>query len=199
MSFDSAQRLELLHLARDSIVSGLRERRRTPCIHTYSSRLEVPRASFVTLRVGAQLRGCCGSIDARRPIAEDVWVNAWSSAFNDPRFAPLTFSEYPSCSVHISVLSELEPIAIASEQALVAALQRQVDGLLLREGARQATFLPAVWDQITDPSAFVRQLKEKAGWPATYWSADIEAYRYTTESFGDEDAPDVLPRETRQG
>ncbi|MFL6548361.1 MAG: AmmeMemoRadiSam system protein A [Povalibacter sp.] len=185
MSFNSAQRLELLQLARGSIVSGLRERRRTPAPQHYSAGLEIRRASFVTLRIGPALRGCCGAIEAREPIAEDVWRNAWASAFNDPRFPPLTFDEYARCTVSISVLSELEPVPVANENELLQQLRPGLDGLLLRAHTGQATFLPAVWKQLRDPVEFVHQLKMKAGWPADYWSADMQVYRYTTESFGE--------------
>ncbi len=187
MSFSDAQRKELLSLARESIVTGLRERRHLPCPQSYSPDLEIRRACFITLRIGSALRGCTGAIEAHRPIAEDVWHKAWSSAFNDPRFPPLSYAEYAQCSVHISVLSELEPMHIGSEAALVRELTPGTDGLLLRSGARQSTFLPTVWEQLRDPAEFVQQLKLKAGWPVAHWPQDIEALRYTTESFGEDD------------
>jgi len=43
-----------------------------------------------------------------------------------------------------------------------------------------------VWEQLPDPVQFVRHLKIKAGWPATYWSNRVRCSRYTTESFGEE-------------
>jgi uncharacterized protein len=185
MRFDESHRAELLLLARESIVTGLRERRATPCPQPYSPHLEIPRASFITLRIGPALRGCTGAIEARRPIAEDVWDHAWSSAFRDPRFPPLTFEEYPRCSIHISVLSDLERVPVASELELISVLRPGIDGLLLRSGPRQSTFLPAVWKQVRHPVDFVHQLKLKAGWPADYWSPQMEVFRYTTESFGE--------------
>ncbi|HKE92791.1 MAG TPA: AmmeMemoRadiSam system protein A, partial [Povalibacter sp.] len=135
MTFDPVQRHELLRLARQSISTGLRERRRTDCPPASVSRgLDVLRASFVTLRIDTVLRGCCGSIDVQRSVAEDVWRNAWSSAFSDPRFAPLTTDEYPRCDVHVSVLSELEPVPVHTEAELLQVLRPQIDGLLLRFG-----------------------------------------------------------------
>lgn len=186
MIFDSAQCHDLLTLARQSIELGLVEGR----LAAYSRRvlhtsLEVCRSTFVTLRIDRTLRGCCGSLHPQRPLAEDLWRNAWAAAFTDPRFPPLAAAEYPDIDVHISVLSELEPLAVASEAELLRSLRPQVDGLLLQLGESQVTFLPAVWQQLGDPVDFLRQLKLKAGWREDFWSPDIQLFRYTTESFGE--------------
>jgi uncharacterized protein len=184
VSFNLNQRQELMALARESILGGLREHRRIS-IPQYSPSLEVHRASFVTLRMGRELRGCTGALKATQPLAEDVWRNAWTTAFGDPRFPPLTFDEYPQCSIHISVLSDLEPMPVTSESELLGALRPGIDGIVFHAAAGQSTFLPAVWKQLPDPAEFVRHLKLKAGWAATYWPSDLQVYRYTTESFGE--------------
>ncbi|MGH6610090.1 MAG: AMMECR1 domain-containing protein, partial [Burkholderiaceae bacterium] len=73
-------------LARESIESSLRAGRFVECPYrAFSPQFRQRRSSFVTLRVAGELRGCCGSIDAPRALAEDLWRNAWASAFNDPR------------------------------------------------------------------------------------------------------------------
>ena len=186
MSFDARQRQQLLSLARESIGAGLSTRTRIPfSASAIDVGLEVPRATFVTLRIEGQLRGCCGSLEAQQSVAEDVWRNAWASAFSDPRFPPLSADEYPRCDLHVSVLSELEPLIVSDEAQLLRELQPGVDGLLLKAGMSQATFLPAVWQQLPNPGEFVRQLKLKAGWRSDSWPADARVYRYTTESFGE--------------
>jgi uncharacterized protein len=138
------------------------------------------------LRVNKQLRGCCGTLIATRALSEDVWRNAWASAFADPRFSPLESEEWPKVHLHISVLSALEPVAVASEQELLDILRPNIDGLVLEREQSRATFLPDVWEQISDPKEFVRHLKQKAGWPANAWSPLIKVQRYTTESFGEQ-------------
>ena len=75
---------------------------------------------------------------------------------------------------------------VATEAELLALLRPSIDGLILESEAGRATFLPAVWEQIPDPAQFVRQLKMKAGWPATYWSTACGACATRTESFGEE-------------
>ena len=187
MTIDASDRQILLSLARRSIELGLSEERLAPVPPVDSPALQQPRATFVTLREHGDLRGCCGSIEAQAPLAEDVWRNAWASAFADPRFPPLSPDEYGALDVHISVLSPLDRVPVSSERELLDVLRPQRDGLLLKLGAARATFLPAVWESIENPAQFVRQLKLKAGLPADFWSPQMEVWRYHTESFGEND------------
>ena len=60
-----------------------------------------------------------------------------------------------------------------SEADLVAGLRPGVDGLIIREGDKRATFLPSVWQGIPEPERFVRALAKKAGWPAGHWSDTV--------------------------
>ena len=191
MSLATPERHELLALARASIDFTLSRGRAVRELMPFSAAqllpaLTVRRSSFVTLRRGEELRGCCGTLDAPRPLAEDVWRNAWAAAFNDYRFPPLTASEWPHMNVHLSLLTVPEPLDIATEEELLAELRPSIDGLILESDAGRATFLPVVWEQIPDPVQFVRQLKMKAGWSATYWSNRVRCSRYTTESFGED-------------
>lgn len=138
-------------------------------------------ASFVTLRKANALRGCIGSPVAHRPLALDVAINAFKSAFHDPRFPPLKDDENTGISLEISLLSAPEPFPVTSEADLIEQLRPGVDGLTLAEGDRRALFLPAVWDGLPDPQEFVRRLKLKAGWDAGYWSDTVVATRFTAE------------------
>jgi AmmeMemoRadiSam system protein A len=187
MTIAATDRTELLRLARASIEAGLETGALAPFPGTPNAQLHERRATFVTLRHAGHLRGCCGSIEARYELAEDVWRNAWASAFADPRFAPLSRGEYAGLHLHISVLTPLETMQVTSEEDLLTQLRSDIDGLLLTLGTSRATFLPAVWESLPNPQDFVRQLKLKAGWPANFWSSQIQAWRYTTESFGEAD------------
>jgi uncharacterized protein len=187
MTLNTPQRRELLRLARASIDQALAADARAACPPgPWADALGAIRGSFVTLRIADELRGCCGSIDASCPLAQDVWCNAFASAFRDPRFPSLTSDEWPRVNVHISVLSELHPLVIASESALLDALEPQVDGVVLAFRGTRATFLPDVWEQLPEPQRFLRQLKLKAGWSPDFWSPDIRVWRYTTEGFGND-------------
>ena len=181
-AFSPADRGALLDLARASIRAGLEGGEPRVRATDYPAGLQAPRASFVTLNVAAQLRGCIGTLEAHQPLVLDVAQNAFAAAFRDPRFPALGRDEFARIEIHISILSVPEPVAFASEADLLARLRPGVDGLIIEEGYRRGTFLPAVWESLPEPGEFLRQLKRKAGLPADYWSAGIRIRRYTVES-----------------
>lgn len=174
----------LLELARLSIRAGLDSG--NPCepdIGGCPAELLERRACFVTLITPRDgLRGCRGLLDARHPLASAVWLNAWASAFADPRFRPVTGEELGDLVIDISILGPLIPLRLSSEQELLEVLAPGVDGVVLSWRGRQATFLPKVWDMLPEPAGFLRQLKLKAGLPAHFWAADIEVCRYQAQS-----------------
>jgi AmmeMemoRadiSam system protein A len=178
----SGDRVELLRIARRSIESGLDGTALRIRAEEFSASLRAIRASFVTLEIDGRLRGCIGTLDARRPLVEDVAHNAYNAAFDDPRFPPLRRVELAAVEIHLSLLSLPEPIAFQSEQDLLAQIRPRVHGLVLEEGRRRGTFLPSVWEQLPDPVEFLRHLKRKAGLPEDYWSATLRVSRYTAES-----------------
>ena len=173
---------QLLQLAGDSIKKGLCGETLAVRPTDYPESLRPLRATFVTLHVDEKLRGCIGTIEARRALVEDVVSNAYGAAFRDTRFPTLTWPEFERLDIHISILSLPEPVQFSSEADLLAQLRPQVDGLILEEGAYHGTFLPSVWEQLPEPREFLRHLKHKAGLPPDYWSSRIRVQRYTTES-----------------
>jgi AmmeMemoRadiSam system protein A len=122
-------------------------------------------ATFVTLTKSGELRGCIGSLEATRPLGEDVAQNALGAAFRDPRFPAVTAAEWPQCRVEVSLLSAPKPIRFADEADLLAQIQAGEDGLILEADGRRATFLPQVWESIADKRAFLAELLRKAGLP----------------------------------
>jgi hypothetical protein len=184
MIYGPEARGQLLALARASIDHGLAHGRPLQTdTESLPPELCEHRAAFVTLHLAGRLRGCIGSLKARRPLAEDVAANAFSAAFRDPRFAPVTAAVVPRLELEISVLSPPVPMPIHSEADLLAQLRPGVDGLILADLGRSGTFLPSVWTQLPDPHDFLAHLRRKAGLPADHWSATLTVERYTTEAF----------------
>ena len=146
-------------------------------------------ASFVTLRIDGELRGCIGSLTAYRPLGEDVRGNALSAAFDDPRFPPLTRAEFDSVAVEVSVLSAPEPMPFRSRQEALAMLRPGVDGVVLSVRGRRATFLPQVWEELPDREQFIRHLMRKAGLPADFWDDTVRIQRYTVQAYEDPSGP----------
>ena len=182
----------LVALARDAIAQELGERPPTPK-HPRPGWLDAPGAVFVTLTRHGMLRGCIGSLEAHRPLWQDVEANARAAAFDDPRFGPLATEEYAQIDVEVSVLSATTPLAAASEADLHAQLRAGVDGLVLEVGYRRSTFLPQVWDALPSPRDFVDELKRKAGLQKDFWSGDLRFSRYS-ELEGRLDALGLLDR-----
>ncbi|HFD12832.1 MAG TPA: AmmeMemoRadiSam system protein A [Crenotrichaceae bacterium] len=175
----------LLEIARQSVLHGLSTGRPLPVkVTDYSHQLQEQRASFVTLKKDGQLRGCIGMLEAVRPVVEDVSENAFSAAFRDSRFAPVTADEIDMMDFHISILSAPQPIEFSSEQDLLKKIRPNIDGLILVDGNRRGTFLPTVWESLPDPKNFLQQLKLKAGLSKNEWSEKIRILRYQTESIG---------------
>lgn len=175
---------QLLQIASDSIQYGLENGKPLPVDKMqYDSLLQQPRASFVTLHIAGQLRGCIGSLQASRPLVEDISYNAFSAAFHDPRFPALQAKEYDQLEYHISILSLPEPMQFTSEDDLVSQLRIGVDGLILEDKGHKGTFLPSVWEGLPERRQFWRQLKAKAGLPPDHWSNTIKVSRYTTQAF----------------
>jgi len=122
-----------------------------------------PGASFVTLTCDGELRGCIGSLEARRPLGEDVAANAIAAASRDLRFSPVERNELEHIRVEVSVLTRPRLLQFADERELLQSLRPGVDGVLLSAHGRSATFLPQVWEQLPDPRMFLGALKRKAG------------------------------------
>ncbi len=174
----------LLSVAKQSILYGLQHHQLiTLQLERYPPQLLQERATFVTLNIAGQLRGCIGTLEPHRPLVLDVAHNAYAAAFSDPRFLPLSQPEYESLEIHISILNPAEEMTFTSEQDLIEQLRSGVDGLIMQKGRQQGTFLPSVWQQLPEPKQFIQHLKHKAGLPTDYWSAELRIWRYTTTSF----------------
>jgi AmmeMemoRadiSam system protein A len=147
--------------------------------------LDEMRATFVTLRrlQDGGLRGCVGSVAARRPLGEDVIASARLAAFHDTRFDPLTREELDLVCIDVSVLSPLAPWPAASEADARLTLDRTRPGVVLSYGSLRGVLLPQVWGSLLDAGEFLRHLKQKAGLPARFWSPAIELHTFTCDEF----------------
>lgn len=133
-------------------------------------------ASFVTLKIKNQLRGCIGSVYPTKPLILDLIDNAKNSAFNDSRFTPLTEDEFNQIEISVSILSSIERIKFKDERDLLSKIYPH--GIIIAERERRAVYLPVVWEQLPDKEVFLKSLKEKAGLPPDYFSRTLEAYKF---------------------
>ncbi len=170
----------LLTLARNAIASRLGQP--TQPVGD-SPELHAPGATFVTLTQHGQLRGCIGSLEAWRPLGQDIRENALAAAFRDPRFDALGEEELPFTRVEVSLLTPAEPMTFTDEADALAQLRPGIDGVIFSVGNRRSTFLPQVWEQLPTPALFMAHLKQKAGLPADYWNAGVQLERYTVKKW----------------
>ena len=142
-----------------------------------------PAASFVTLTKTGQLRGCIGSLEARRSLRDDVRANACAAAFRDPRFPPLSPEEFAQVRVEVSLLTAPQPMTASGEEDALRQLRPGIDGLIFAVGSHRSTFLPQVWEYLPLPQQFLAQLKIKAGLPPDFWSPEVKLWRYQVEKW----------------
>ena len=150
---------------------------------TLAPALREPGGVFVTLEVAGDLNGCIGSVVPEVPLGAAVPRLAWAAAFDDPRLPPLTAADYSSLEIKLSLISPLEPVPANTEAGLAAHLRPGVDGVLIRSGAANATYLPAVWQKVPDALSFLRHLEAKAGLRPGLWPGGMQAWRYTTREY----------------
>jgi len=133
-------------------------------------------AVFITLRIGDDLRGCIGHVEAHMPLWESVRDMAAAAAERDTRFTPVRPEEVPRLGFEISVLSPMSPIR--PEQIVVG-----THGLYVRrDGVASGLLLPQVaveWEWTADE--FLRRTFEKAGLAHPDPSANV--YGFTVEKF----------------
>jgi uncharacterized protein (TIGR00296 family) len=95
MEFSHEEKVLLFKIARASIEEKLFKKK-------YDVKVDVKKhpnfnlkcGVFVTLAIAKQLRGCIGYITASTPLFKTIKDAAVSAAYNDPRFYPLTETEY---------------------------------------------------------------------------------------------------------
>ena len=181
-SIDRVDEQLLLKLALDSIVYGLEYGEQIQIKEDdFPPQLRETAATFVTLKTNGNLRGCIGALESHRSLVADVAANAYASAFSDPRFSPIQQEELVDIRISISILSPKEEIQFTNEDELLDQLRPGVDGVVLEYGEKRGTFLPAVWENVTDKKQFLDELKLKTGLTIDFWADAIRAWRYTTQ------------------
>lgn len=177
----------LLRLARESIAARLRG---------LACAVDIPdeavfqekAATFVTLKLKGQLRGCIGNLEPTDSLWTSVSQNAVKAAFGDMRFLPLSQDELAEVDIHISILTRPEPLEYSDKTDLLRLLRPGVDGVVLQQGKAGATFLPQVWEQLPDPGQFLSYLCRKAGLHERCWETEHpDIFIYQVQSFGEEE------------
>ena len=130
------------------------------------------------------MRGCIGALEPYQPLAEDVREHAVAAALDDYRFPPVQKSELAKIEIEVSRLTVPAPLEYAGPDDLLVQLHPGVDGVILRDGFRRATFLPQVWEKIPEKAAFLANLCYKMGaGPDTWRNKHLQVLVYQVEEF----------------
>jgi AmmeMemoRadiSam system protein A len=175
----------LLSLARQSIENSVLGKP-IPVLEleSLSPLLQEQGASFVTLTSRGYLRGCVGALEPYQSLAEDVREHAIAAALQDYRFPPVQAEEINDIEIEISYLTHPEVLKYENPIELPKILRPSIDGVVIRDGMRRATFLPQVWEKIPDPEEFLEQLCMKMGSPANLWRRKkLDVMTYQVEEF----------------
>ena len=149
------------------------------------------KACFVTLTKGGRLRGCIGSILPQEPLYQAVVNMTRNAATRDTRFTPVSKGELDAIEIEISILTVPRPLTFSSPAELLAKLRPGIDGVILRAGRRQSTYLPQVWEKIPDKAAFLSNLSRKAGLASSAWrQGGVSIMTYQAEAFHERDGRD---------
>ena len=180
-----SDRQTLLRVAREAIRAVV-EGRALPelDLKACAEDLRADGASFVTLTIADQLRGCIGTLEAYQPLILDVQEHAVAAATQDYRFPPVGEEEVPLLQIEISRLTPTRPLEYGDWRDLIAKLRPGVDGVLIRDGFQRATFLPQVWEKVPDPQEFMTHLCYKMGAPGDRWrTKKLDVSIYQVEEF----------------
>ena len=179
------ERQLLLRLAREALKNGVAGRTMLRLkLETLPPALQANGASFVTLTKGGELRGCIGALEPYQALAEDVREHAVAAALEDPRFPPVSPPEVDGIEIEISRLTIAQNLDYKDADDLLAKLRPNVDGVILRDGIRRATFLPQVWEKIPDKAEFLDNLCYKMGEAPNIWRRKhLEVQTYQVEEF----------------
>jgi AmmeMemoRadiSam system protein A len=182
------ERIILLQLARRALVDGVNKKPLFKItLKDYSQHLRDIGASFVTLTIQNNLRGCIGALEAYQSLVEDVCEHAVSAALNDYRFPPVKPDELALIKIEISSLTPAEQVEYNSPEELLRIIRPGIDGVIIKDGLHRATYLPQVWQMIPDPGLFFSSLCQKMGVPSNFWQKkSLQVYRYQVEEFHEE-------------
>lgn len=176
-----ADRSFLLSLARNTIDYAFKNSGKLMPIEESEipENLKEKRGVFVTLNENNKLRGCIGYIEPIEKLYKAVQLNALSASFEDTRFNPLSQDELKDVTIEISILT------IPKETGFKD-IRKNIDGVVLRQGNRGATYLPQVWENIEDEEEFFGSLCQKAGldWDC-YKEKETQFFTYEAEVFSE--------------
>ncbi len=183
-----AEKETLLKIARHALEEKIRGEKHLPLSAASQATplLQSDGATFVTLTINGQLRGCIGALEPYQPLIDDVREHAIAAALNDYRFSQVTADELDQIAIEISRLTAPTQLVYTDADDLIAKLRPNIDGVVLIDGHRRATFLPQVWEQLPKTEDFLSHLCQKMGVAGNLWKTKpLDVLIYQVEEFSE--------------
>jgi AmmeMemoRadiSam system protein A len=174
-------RKDLLDLARRALEAHFRGEAPPRLGSDRAETFGQPRALFVTLRKGGELRGCIGTLSPDGELSRMVPKFALAAALDDPRFPRLVSEELSECEIEISILTPPEPFERSDE------IETGRDGLIIEAKGASGLLLPQVATEWGfDRETFLEEVSKKAGLPPNAWrEPGARLWKFQAEVFGE--------------
>lgn len=181
--FSANDKIYILNLARQAIVNYFASAQFLKInANEVPGSLRAKQSCFVTLNIAGELRGCIGHTEPIQPLYKDIIENATGAAFADPRFSPLLEDEFQHMEIEVSILTLPQELKFSGPKDLLNKLRPGIDGVMIKRGRRGATYLPQIWQELSDKKEFLSSLCLKAGLLADDWQkSELEVFVYQAE------------------
>lgn len=178
----------LLTLARDTAEEYLKTGKKPVVDESkLTPSLKKVQGCFTTFTKNHNLRGCIGHILPQEELYKCVMDNAISAAVNDRRFSPVIYDEMKDINIEVSVLTVPQKLEFSSGEDLLNKLRPMVDGVVLKQGFKQSTYLPQVWANFQSKEEFLPSLCRKGGMSEDCWKdTSTEVFTYQAFVFEEE-------------
>ena len=137
-SFNEHEQKTMFKIAKNSISSKFKGTKAPYQEDTLPENLKQNFGAFITIKKAGQLRGCIGKFISSESLHKVISYSAFASAFEDPRFPPLTENEFAEIELGITVLGPLKRISDPNDIIIGK------HGIYIKKDFRSGTLLPQV-------------------------------------------------------
>lgn len=163
-----------VRLAKEAVETYIKEGIILPPPDKLTPDMERQAGAFVSLHKLGKLRGCIGTPEpAQETVADEIIINAISSATRDPRFPPVTANELGSLEYSVDILTESEPVKDENE------LDPQKYGIIVKSGGKRGLLLPDL-DGVDTAEQQIDICRQKAGISP---DEPIDIYRFEVKRY----------------
>jgi len=175
--------MKLIELARKAVEEYAYGKEFEPDPET-KEKFNEKKANFVTITKKGEIRGRVGTFEPKEELWKSIIQNAINATFFDAKMSPLERYEILSAKIEISILSKPKRIAVNNYLEIIKKIEKGM-GLILKQGSKDSTVLPTIWEETEDKIEVLQKLSTNAGLDKDTWKIS-EIYFYTVETIKEE-------------